>query len=511
MLRGMLVQTGAHGAGTTRSPAARRVRRGAGILAATLSVVLVAAGCTNGSSPRPAPAPTTASASGPHKRVALTFGVFGAPAEIDAFRGVVAAYNAVSDDSHVTLRAWSSHADLRASLESGRPVPDVFLASREDLAWLRAQRLTQPVDNLLDERGVDFGDGYSRDALQAYSFDNRLQCMPYGVSPMVIFYNKRLVDFPAMAAQGIDAPNVGSGASASALRQRPVELRPVRQRRGVRQPAGPAHPRASTSPPTLRGLAPFIYSGGGALFDDAVAPTSLAFSDGGTQSALERTLQLLRNPHLTLTDRQLQRASPKEWFERGRLGMMEGDRSLVPELRKVPGLRFDVMPMPVLDSYATVGDFTGLCLSRRSASTPEAADFLVNATSAPSVTLVARAGYLAPANLKVALSDAFLQAGRARSTRRCSTPWCAPCGSRRCSTTRPRSSAPSSPTCASWSRCRSSTTCRRSRSASTPRRARCWPRRAPARPPRPRPVPPGSSGPSGRRCRRRCPPRGSRR
>ncbi len=413
MLRGMLVQTGAHGAGTTRSPAARRVRRGAGILAATLSVVLVAAGCTNGSSSRPAPAPTTASASGPHKRVALTFGVFGAPAEIDAFRGVVAAYNAVSDDSHVTLRAWSSHADLRASLESGRPVPDVFLASREDLAWLRAQRLTQPVDNLLDERGVDFGDGYSRDALQAYSFDNRLQCMPYGVSPMVIFYNKRLVDFPAMVAQGIDAPNVGSGASASAgsgnvrwnfdqfANAAAFASRPGQHTRGV------------YVAPTLRGLAPFIYSGGGALFDDAVAPTSLAFSDGGTQSALERTLQLLRNPHLTLTDRQLQRASPKDWFERGRLGMMEGDRSLVPELRKVPGLRFDVMPMPVLDSYATVGDFTGLCLSRRSASTPEAADFLVNATSAPSVTLVTRAGSLAPANLQVALSDAFLQAGRA--------------------------------------------------------------------------------------------------
>ena len=46
------------------------------------------------------------------------------------------------------------------------------------------------------------------------------------------------------------------------------------------------------------------------------------------------------------------------------------------------------MPMPVLDSYATVGDITGLCLSPRAASTPEAADFLVHATS----TAVGHAG-----------------------------------------------------------------------------------------------------------------------
>ena len=407
------MQTGVHGGRTSEPPrghgldrrtAGRRARRQVGVLLAALAVLLVTAGCTSDPSPRPAPDPTPASASPSDHAVSLTFGVFGPPAEVDAFRDVVAAYNAISEDSRVTLRSWTSHEEMRSALESGQQVPDVFLASRSDLAWLRDQRLTQPVDNLLDERGVDFGDGYSRDAMEAFSFDNRLQCMPYGISPTVIFYNKDLVDFDAMAAQGIDVPAVSSGtvrwnldqfANAAAFATRHAR-----------------HTRGLYVPSTIQGLAPFIYSGGGSVYDDDVAPTSLAFSDGGTQSALERVLPLLRDPRLTLTDRQLRRASPTEWFERGRLGMMEGDRSLVPELRTVRGLHFDVMPMPVLDSYATVGDFTGLCLSRRAASTPEAADFLVNATSVPSVTLVTRAGYLAPANLQVALSDAFLQEGR---------------------------------------------------------------------------------------------------
>jgi multiple sugar transport system substrate-binding protein len=369
------------------------------------ALLLVTAGCTDDAGPEPAAEPTTPSASspqGPPSR--LTFGVFGPRDEIDAFASVVEAYNSTSDDSTVTLRTWSSHDALLGDLKDGVKVPDVFLASRSDLAWLREQKITQPVDDLLDERGVNFGDDYSRDALEAYSVDNRLQCMPYGISPMVIYYNEKLVDFDKMLRRGVDVPNVAAGtvrwnfdqfANAAAF-----ATRPAKRSRGV------------YVDPTLRGLAPFIYSGGGSLFDDEANPTSLALSDSDSRSALARTLLLLRDPQLTLTEKQLEQATPLEWFKRGRLGMVEGFRSLVPELRRVRGLDFDVMPMPVLDSYATVGDITGLCLSARAASTPEAADFLVHATSTTSVTRVARAGSLAPANLEVALSDDFLQKGR---------------------------------------------------------------------------------------------------
>ena len=70
------------------------------------------------------------------------------------------------------------------------------------------------------------------------------------------------------------------------------------------------------------------------------------------------------------------------------------------------------MPMPVVDDAATVGDLTGICISRDTADVAESADFLVNFISTESVSAVAAAGYLAPANTKVALSDAFLQVGR---------------------------------------------------------------------------------------------------
>ena len=98
--------------------------------------------------------------------------------------------------------------------------------------------------------------------------------------------------------------------------------------------------------PTLRGLAPFIYSGGGKVFDDDNDPTSLALSDDGSTDALRRTLEVLRDPRLTLSTKQLEQRSAVDWFKRGKLAMIAGFRGLTPEPRGIAGLDFDVMTEP---------------------------------------------------------------------------------------------------------------------------------------------------------------------
>ncbi|GAA2143195.1 sugar ABC transporter substrate-binding protein [Nocardioides koreensis] len=374
--------------------------------ATAAALVLALAGCDSGGA-EPGPILRSGSAS-PEPRTALTFGVFGPEEEVSAFQGVVDNFNASAEDSEVRLRSWDDHdammADLRGQDGSAAKLPDVFMVSRADLAWLQEKQLNQPVDELLDERGVDFGDGYSRDALEAFSSDNRLQCMPYAISPMVIYLNKKLVDFTRMQKREISAPDPESDNPHWNFDQFTAAAQfATRPRKGT---------RGVYIDPTLTGLAPFIYSGGGQVFDDEEDPTSLAFSSEETRSALERTLQLLRDPHVTPTQQQLAKASALTWFERGRLGMIAGFRSLVPELRQVQGLDFDVMPMPSLDGGATVGDITGLCLSADAASSSAAADFLVHALSTEAVSRVVRSGYLVPANLEVAASDDFRQPGR---------------------------------------------------------------------------------------------------
>ncbi len=361
------------------------------------ATMLVTAACTSETDEPSPPAPSS-SAPQPSR---LTFGIVGPDAQQQALQSTVDAWNLQPDRIQVEVESWSSRAAMRADLEAGAKVPDVFMSARSDLSWLLENELTQPVDQMLDDRGVEFGDNYSRDALEALSTDARLQCMPYGVTPTVIYYNKELVRFERMRNRDLDVP--GEEATSWSFEQFTAAAefasRPVRGTKGVH------------IQPTIEGLAPFIQSGGGSVFDDAELPTSLTFSSDDSKSALERTLGLLRNPQVTLDRSELAGDSALDWFLKGKLGMIAGDRSLVPVLREA-GLRFDVMPMPRLDGSATVGDVTALCMSAETANPGLAADFIVHEISAESVGEVASAGYLQPANVAVALTDEFLQPGR---------------------------------------------------------------------------------------------------
>ena len=380
---------------TSRGTWSRRARAGALVL----TLALAAAACDGSGGGGPEPTPTS---SAPVKQKKLSFGIWGNTEEIAAYEAMITEFSALSAESDFEVRAYPDRDALVADLRAGGKAPDVFLASRADLAWLIQGEHTVPVDELLDERGVAFGDRYSRNALEAFSTDRRLQCMPYGVSPMVLYVNKDLVDFERMEARGLEVPPEDRSRFTFEQFQAAAAFA-SRKRRGTKGVA---------IEPSLRSVAPFVYSGGGDLFDEASDPTSLAFSDDAARDALERTLTVLRDPTLTLSAEQLARRTPLEWFKRGRVGMVEGFRTLVPELRQVRGLDFDVLPMPTLDTPATIGDITGLCISAEAASIPEAADFVVHALSTEAVRGVTRAGYLVPANQEVALTEDFLQPGR---------------------------------------------------------------------------------------------------
>ena len=373
------------------------VARAAVVLAA-LSLGLSA--CSDDSEPTaqptrtPSPTRTTPAGNNPAK---LTFGVWGSPAEVAAYQQVVSDYNSSTDQADVTLKSWADDASMMQAISAGQPTPDVFLVSRGDLEQLWDSKRLEPVDSYLDARAVDIGDEYSRVALEAFSSEHHLQCMPYAVSPRVIYYNTDLVDFPRMKATGLTVP--GSQNNSWSLDDfQTAATFATSVRPGV---------RGFAIDPSVSGLAPFIYSGGGKVVNDD--QTSLAFSDGSTKAALQKSLGTLSNPQLTLTARQLAKQPALTWFEQGRLAMIAGDRSLVPQLRALPDLHWDVMPMPTVDSPATVGDFTGLCLSKSSKRIEDAADLLVKLSSEEMVKTVAQTGYMVPVNQQVALSQDFRQ------------------------------------------------------------------------------------------------------
>lgn len=364
--------------------------------------LLVLTACTGDPEP---PRPTPTATSKPPEPISLVFGVFGPEREVAAYTKLADQYDATENDVSVDVVSYPSSEAAARAYRTG-DLPDVFLLSQRDLAPFTEGDLLRPVDELLDERGVPFGDTYARDALEAFASDNSLTCIPYSVSPMVIYYNTDLIDFQTMLARGLEAPSAAEG-------ERPTgwnfdqftaaaefATRPRRGTKGV------------YIQPSLAGLSPFLYAGGAQVFDDNRKPTSMAFSDDATRSALQTTLSLLRDPLVTPSAAQLARADATTLFEQGKLGMIAGYRSLVPRLRAVTGLRFDVMPMPSISRTATVGDVTGLCLSAQTEEVSAAANFLLSVLSDESVAQVVGEGYTVPANVAVASSDDFLQPGR---------------------------------------------------------------------------------------------------
>ncbi len=330
----------------------------------------------------------------------LVFAVWGNETEVEAYRKIVANYNEQSVVVDVHVESWPDSASMLADIRTGEVTPDLYMLPRDELAETIEAERNRPLLDLLDARGVAFGDEFPRDALSAFTADDNLQCMPYTSSPMVIYFNTDLVDFERMDARDLPVPPEDREYwSLEMFRAAAVfASRPRKDSKGL------------YIEPTLRGLAPFIYAGGGNLFDEDVDPKSLALSDDDNVDSIRQTLEVLRDPTITLTDRQLRTQSALAHFEDGRLGMIAGFRDITPRLRDVPGLNFDVMPMPELDDDATIGDLTGVCVAEGPQERVEqSADFLVNLLSDDSVTTMASTGYLMPTKLDVSFSDAFLQ------------------------------------------------------------------------------------------------------
>ena len=111
--------------------------------------------------------------------------------------------------------------------------PDVFLMDHDDLdRALGERRRSAGSTTCWPQREVDFGDGYTRNGLEAFSVDAALQCMPQDVSPLVVYFNPRLIELDRIAEPGA----------------RPVDPAGRLVTRGVR-------PRcAAAAPPGVRGL-----------------------------------------------------------------------------------------------------------------------------------------------------------------------------------------------------------------------------------------------------------------
>ena len=374
----------------------------AAAVVAALSALAV--GCTEGNpGAEQSPSPSVASPSAKSGPVTLRFAVYGAKGLVAAYREMAEAFTSSNPQVRVRIEHSPDAATATQQLESQflkNDAPDVFLTGQERLPDLVAKGRVQPLDALLEERAVDFGDGYQRDALEAFSEEAALQCMPSDVSPLVVYYNKSLVDPRSLTVEDGDEPP-------TAREGWDWEQFSLAARRAAR-----GRPNGLYIEPDLKTLAPFVWSGGADLVDDLEVPTSLTLSSGDSMAAIEEVLSLLRDPDVSPSREQLADKGAIDRFKQGQLGMVLGTRALLPELRAVRGFDFDVFPLPSLGAPATISSISGYCMSSGTEDIEAAADFIAFAVSRQGATITGRSGYVVPSNVEVAHSRAFNQPGK---------------------------------------------------------------------------------------------------
>ena len=380
------------------------------LLGALVVAVLGAglAGCTSDPEPpTPGPSPTaSASSASPSVPVPLEVAVYGDALRLRTYQRIADAYNEQNPDVVVSLvrheDAGATAAAARLALEIGAG-PDVFLVDHRHLPEVVGSGGLEPVDQLLEARGLQFGDDYQRVALTSMSADSRLQCMPVEMSPRVVYLNTDLVPRQQLAAADVVVPNALEPSWGW-----PDFVTTARTIAGVDQ-LGPV--KGVHIPADVGTITALVRSADGDIVDDVFEPSSLTLASDDALEGIAELVTLARDPAVSLTKKDIASRDPIDWFLAGELGMFVGTRDDLPELRADGEVRFDVAPLPSMGRGHSVSDVNGFCLSAGAADIDAAADFIAFAAGREAAEIMAASDTMVPARLDTIADDVFTQPG----------------------------------------------------------------------------------------------------
>ena len=380
---------------------ARSIARGL----VALGLVLLAA-CAGSDSQADSPGdPQRASGS-------IRFLVFGDPAELSAFRDVVAAFQREQRDVTVSLIEASDRADLIARLSTsiaGGSPPDVFLLNYRYYGQFASKGAIEPVDQrLAASKSLKEGDFYPQ-AFEAFRWGGRLQCLPQNVSSLAVYYNRDL-----FKRYGVTPPRAGwtwaEMLSTASQLTRDAQGRVVRAAESESTSAAAIYGLGVE--PSLIRIAPFVWSNGGRLVDDDNRPTRLTLDEPKAKEALRAFLELRSAYGVIPTDQEVEAEDDESRFANGRLAMVLSSRRATPTFRKAAKFDWDVAPLPVHAQQVGILHSDGYCMTSASKNKDAAWRFMEFALGEQGQTVVARTGRTVPSMRKVSLSPAFLDASK---------------------------------------------------------------------------------------------------
>ena len=365
------------------------MRRSAALIAA-LAVLTACAGSSSPTADDSGPEPTGgAAATG-----AIDFVLSADAEEVKGYQEMVAAFTEQTGID-VTLTPFAERSELTARLTTGlagSDPPDVFLVNWRTYGQFVASGGVEAIEPYLDSSDALSADDFYSAPFDAFRYDGEeLSCMPQNASSLVVYYNADMFE-----DAGLEPPTDGWTwddfvAAGKAL------TKPEEDVYGIGVPA------------QLIRLAPFVWSNGGELTDDATRPTKLTLQDGPAREALDFFLDLSLKHKVVPPDAAEQSQPMEERFLAGKLGMLLSSRVDVPLLRTISDFEWDAGPLPAPADGEVVTELhtDAYCLAANSDAKDTAWRFIEFAESAEGQTILTESGRIVPSRKDIAESPVF--------------------------------------------------------------------------------------------------------
>jgi multiple sugar transport system substrate-binding protein len=329
----------------------------------------------------------------------LRLQAFGDPAELNAYKELIAAFKAATPGVDVEFIPVGKQRDHMAKLAtgfSGGNPPDLFLINFRRFGQFAAKGVLEPLGPSLTARGKFREGDFYEQATEAFRFNGQLMCTPQNVSSLVTYYNVAMFKQLGLPLPTADWDWAAFMRAAKAL---------TRDTNGD----GKTDVYGLGFEPTLIRLVPFVWQAGGQLVDDLAAPKRFTLD---TPAALE-ALDFVRSWSTSKVVPPLVENKSEDHesrFARGGLGMVLHSRRYTATLRGVPNLDWDVAPLPRHKQAATVLHADAYCMAKASTNKDAAFRFVEFALSDVGAGIVARSGRTVPAKKSVANGPDFLDA-----------------------------------------------------------------------------------------------------
>ncbi len=332
-------------------------------------------------------------ASGP-----ITLMLWAEPEELPAYRDVVASFERAEPEAEVNLVPFGEREDLLTRLSTsfaGGTPPDLFLLNYRFIGQYAERGVLDPVQERVDSSDVFSQEDFFPQALDAFTFDGVLTCLPQNVSSLVVYYNVDL-----FRDIGLDAPPEGWTFFDMVQLARSLTVDEDGDGKVDRYGLG-------VEASIIR-LAPFIWSNGGSLVDDPDAPTRFTLEEPAAVEVMQSFFDLREEYLVIPTEQEIEAQADEDRFLNGTAAMLLASRRETPSLRTITDFEWDVAPLPVFQEPVGVLHSDAYCMTRQSAHKEAAWRFMEFALGPEGQRITAEAGRTVPSLIEVANSEAFL-------------------------------------------------------------------------------------------------------